>query len=149
IDVDTVTSRHTEPTRFDGSATADKIVEDGASRADNLHRDFDLAFPDDEDGRKADARIGRLVGRAHDKYCADPGTVEHPTNRAVTVRRDWAPPPRGRPAVTTEAGAEVCPADVTAARVAAAGAGATDAVWTSTAAHRCPAGGRRSSDRTR
>src|SRR5699024_3990008 len=70
-------------------------------------------------------------------------------NAALTVRRDRAPPPRGSPAVTTEAGAEVCLADVTAARVAAAGAGATDAVWTSTAAHRCPAGGRRSSDRTR
>src|SRR5699024_1711310 len=52
-------------------------------------------------------------------------------------------------AVTTEAGAEVCAADVTAARVAAAGAGATDADWTSTAGHRCPKGGRRSSDRTR
>ena len=36
IDVDTVTSRHTEPTKFDVTATADKIDEDGASRVDNV-----------------------------------------------------------------------------------------------------------------
>jgi putative redox protein len=88
IDVDTVTSRHTEPTRFDVSATADKIVEDGASRVDNVHLDFDLAFPNDEDGRKADARIERLVGLSHDKYCTVSRTVEHPTNVDFTVRRD-------------------------------------------------------------
>ena len=71
IDVDTVTSRHTEPTKFDVAATADKIDEDGASRVDNVHLDFDLAFPDDEEGRKADARIERLVGLSHDKYRRD------------------------------------------------------------------------------
>ena len=88
IDVDTVTSRHTEPTRFDVSATADKIVEDGASRVDNVHLDFDLAFPDDEDGRKADARIERLVGLSHDKYCTVSRTVEHPTKVDFSIRRD-------------------------------------------------------------
>lgn len=88
IDVDTVTSRHTEPTKFDVSATADKIDEDGASRVDNVHLDFDLAFPDDEEGRKADARVERLVGLSHDKYCTVSRTVEHPTKVDFSIRRD-------------------------------------------------------------
>src|SRR5699024_612793 len=87
-DVDTVTNRHTEPTRFGVSATDDKIVEDGASRVDDVHLDFELAFPDDEDRRKSDERIERLGGLYHDKYWTVSRTVEHPTNGDVTVRRD-------------------------------------------------------------
>ncbi|WP_210603700.1 OsmC family protein [Brevibacterium oceani] len=88
IDVDTVTSRHTEPTKFDVSATADKLDEDGASRLDNVHLDFDLAFPDDKDGQRADSQIEKLVGLSHDKYCTVSRTVEHPTNVDFSIRRD-------------------------------------------------------------
>lgn len=88
IDVDTVTSRRTEPTRFDVRASADKVVEDGANRLDNVHLDFDLAFPDDESGRRADAQIEKLVGLSHDRYCTVSRTLEHPTPVDVTIRRD-------------------------------------------------------------
>lgn len=88
IDVDTVTSRRTEPTRFDVSASADKIDEDGASRVDNVHLDFDLAFPDDKDGQRADSQIEKLVGLSHDKYCTVSRTVEHPTKVDFSIRRD-------------------------------------------------------------
>src|SRR5699024_1698586 len=80
IDVDTVTGRPAAPARFGVAAAADKIVEDGASRVDDVPLVFDRAFPDDEDGRKADARIERLVGLSHDKYCTVSRTVEHPTD---------------------------------------------------------------------
>ena len=72
IAVDTVTSRHTEPTKF----------------VDNVHLDFDLACPDDEEGKKADARVERLVGLSHDKYCTVSRTVEHPTKVDFSIRRD-------------------------------------------------------------
>lgn len=88
IDVDTVTSRRTEPTRFDVKASADKVVEDGANRLDNVRLDFDLAFPDDEAGRRADAQIEKLVGLSHDRYCTVSRTIEHPTPVDVTIRRD-------------------------------------------------------------
>ena len=55
---------------------------------DNVHLDFDLAFPDDEEGRKADARVERLVGLSHDKYCTVSRTVEHPTKVDFSIRRD-------------------------------------------------------------
>lgn len=88
IDVDTVTSRHTDAERFDVRASADKIVEDGANRLENVHLDFDLAFPDDEAGRRADAQIEKLVGLSHDKYCTVSRTVEHATPVSYSVRRD-------------------------------------------------------------
>ncbi|RBP67145.1 putative OsmC-like protein [Brevibacterium sanguinis] len=87
IDVDTVTSRHTEPLRFDVSATADKLDEDGASRLDNVHLEFSLEFPDDEAGRRADSRVERLVGLSHDKYCTVSRTVEHETTVDFSIRR--------------------------------------------------------------
>lgn len=88
IDVDTVTSRHTEPTKFDVSATADKIDEDGASRVDNVHLDFDLAFPDDESGRTAAGMVERLVRLSHDKHCTVSRTVEHATPVRITSRAE-------------------------------------------------------------
>ncbi len=88
IDVDTVTSRRTEPTRFDVRASADKVVEDGANRLENVHLDFDLAFPDDEAGRRADTQIEKLVALSHDKYCTVSRTIEHPTPVDVRIHRD-------------------------------------------------------------
>lgn len=88
IDVDTVTSRRTEPTRFDVKASADKVVEDGANRLDNVRLDFDLAFPDDEAGRRADAQIEKVVALSHDRYCTVSRTIEHPTPVDVSIRRD-------------------------------------------------------------
>lgn len=88
IDVDTVTSRRTEPTRFDVRASGDKVVEDGANRLESVHLDFDLAFPDNEAGRRADSQIEKLVSLSHDKYCTVSRTVELPTRVDFTIRRD-------------------------------------------------------------
>ena len=54
----------------------------------NVHLDFDLAFPDDEEGRKADSRIEKLVGLSHDKYCTVSRTVEQETKVDFSIRRD-------------------------------------------------------------
>lgn len=80
VDVDTVTSRHAEPSRFRVAATGRKVVEDdGANRLDELRLSFHLAFPDDADGRKAAGMVERLVALSHDKYCTVSRTVEHGT----------------------------------------------------------------------
>ncbi len=75
-------------TRFDVRASGDKVVEDGANRLESVHLDFDLAFPDDEAGRRADSQIEKLVGLSHDKYCTVSRTVELPTRVDFTIRRD-------------------------------------------------------------
>lgn len=79
IDVDTVTSRHTAPTRFAVRAAGEKLDEDGASRLDGIELSFDIAFRDDEAGHRASRLIEKLVGLSHDKYCTVSRTVEHGT----------------------------------------------------------------------
>ena len=77
IDLDTVTSRHTQPTRFTVRAAGEKLDEDGASRLENIELSFDIAFPDDAEGRRVQDRIEQLVSLSHDKYCTVSRTVEH------------------------------------------------------------------------
>lgn len=80
IDVDTVTSRSSEPTEFKVEASGNKIAEDsGGSRLEDLNLSFNLSFPDDEGGRKAAGLVDRLVKLSHDKYCTVSRTVEHGT----------------------------------------------------------------------
>ncbi|WP_026819912.1 OsmC family protein [Arthrobacter castelli] len=79
IDVDTATSRSAEPTEFQVGATAHKVTEDGANRMDDINLSFNLAFGDDDGGRKAASMVQRLVELSHDKYCTVSRTVERGT----------------------------------------------------------------------
>lgn len=88
IDVDTVTSRRTEPTRFTARASGTRINEDGASRLADIGVDFDLAFPDDDAGRTAAGMVERLVRLSHDKHCTVSRTVEHATPVRITSRAE-------------------------------------------------------------
>ncbi|WP_349829445.1 OsmC family protein [Brevibacterium litoralis] len=86
VDVDTVTSRRTEPERFTVEAHGEKVVdESGGNILQELGLDFDLAFPEDEAGRKAARLARRLVGLSHDRYCTVSRTVEAPSPVAVTL----------------------------------------------------------------
>lgn len=75
IDVDTATSRSSEPSGFRVDATARKVTEDGANRVDDINLSFNLAF-DDEGGRKAASMVERLVELSHEKYCTVSRTAE-------------------------------------------------------------------------
>lgn len=77
VDLDTATSRSSEPDEFRVAATGRKVVEDGASRMDDINLSFNLSFPDDDAGRKAASMVQRLVALSHDKYCTVSRTVEH------------------------------------------------------------------------
>lgn len=79
IDVDIVTSRRSEPTRFEVHTQADRLNEDGASRLDNVEAVFDIAFPDTPEGKRSSEMVERLLRMAHDKDCTVSRTVEHPT----------------------------------------------------------------------
>ncbi|WGW13226.1 OsmC family protein [Saxibacter everestensis] len=79
IDVDTVTSRRTEPTRFTVKAAGEKLDEDGASRLEAIELSFDITFLNDADGQRAKDRVEKLVTLSHDKYCTVSRTVEHGT----------------------------------------------------------------------
>lgn len=76
IDVDVATTRRSEPDKFEVATTGYKISEDGASRMDDINLDFDLKFPDTEEGRKAASMVERIVKLSHDKYCTVSRTVQ-------------------------------------------------------------------------
>ena len=97
IDVDTVTSRHAEPSEFTVRATGRKVVEDGgANRLEGLHLSFRLSFPDDPSGRQAAGMVERLVALSHDKYCTVSRTVEHGTAATHDVALGPDDTPRDR-----------------------------------------------------
>jgi putative redox protein len=76
IDLDAMTSRRAEPTKFDVTATADKAEENGASILENIAIEWDLAFPEGEAGDKARARIGAGLKSSHEKTCSVSRTIE-------------------------------------------------------------------------
>lgn len=76
IDVDHMTSRRAEPTRFTATATADYVHADDGNVLDNLQVLFDIAFPEGEEGDKARARIAAAMQASHDKDCTVSRTLE-------------------------------------------------------------------------
>jgi uncharacterized OsmC-like protein len=77
IDVDLVTSRRAEPTRFTVAVTGDKIRDSGGgNRMENLAVTFTVAFPAGADGDSAREALPRLVQLSHDRLCTVSRTVE-------------------------------------------------------------------------
>ncbi|GAB3270500.1 OsmC family protein [Arthrobacter pigmenti] len=87
VDVDTATSRSAEPTEFEVGATAHKVTEDGANRMDDINLSFNIAFGDDDGGRKGASMVERLIALSHDKYCTVSRTVERgtPVSHDITL----------------------------------------------------------------
>lgn len=77
IDVDLVTSRRAEPTRFTVAVSGDKIRDSGGgNRMENLAVTFTVAFPAGADGDAAREALPRLVQLSHDRLCTVSRTVE-------------------------------------------------------------------------
>ena len=76
IDVDAMTSRRSEPARFDVTATADYVTDEGANILENISVLFDLAFPAGEDGDAARRRVGAALRASHERHCTVSRTVE-------------------------------------------------------------------------
>ena len=76
IDVDLITAKRAEPTRFDVRMTGDKIRDEHGNRMTNLTLSFDVAFPDDEGGQAAYDVLPRAVRQSHDRLCTVSRTVE-------------------------------------------------------------------------
>ncbi|BCJ49899.1 osmotically inducible protein C [Actinoplanes sp. NBRC 14428] len=86
IDVDLVTGRRAEPSRFVVRVSGDKVRDEaGGNRMRNLRVEFDVAFPADEGGDRAREILPRIMAQSHDRLCTVSRTVELGT--AVTVTR--------------------------------------------------------------
>ena len=86
IDVDLITSRRAEPTRFEVRMEGTKIRDELGNRLTDLVLRFEVEFADDEAGRAATAVLPRAVQQSHDRLCTVSRTVEVGTR--VDVRLD-------------------------------------------------------------
>jgi putative redox protein len=76
IDVDLITGKRAEPTRFGATITGTKIRDEQGNRLTDLTLTFDVAFPDDDAGRAAAEVLPRAVRQSHDRLCTVSRTVE-------------------------------------------------------------------------
>jgi uncharacterized OsmC-like protein len=76
MDVDFITAKRAEPTRFEVSMRGDKIRDEQGNRMTGLQLTFDIEFPDDEAGRAAYDVLPRAVRQSHDRLCTVSRTVE-------------------------------------------------------------------------
>jgi putative redox protein len=86
IDVDLITSKRAEPTRFEVTMDGEKIRDERGNHLTDLLLTFHVEFPDDESGRAAEGVLPRAVRQSHDRLCTVSRTVEIGT--PVDVRVD-------------------------------------------------------------
>ncbi len=86
VDVDFITSKRSEPERFDVVATGEKMRDELGNRLVDLLLDFQVVFPDDERGVAAESVLARAVGQSHDRLCTVTRTIEVPSPVAIQVR---------------------------------------------------------------
>lgn len=107
IDVDTLTTRRSEPAEFSAVVRGDKIRDptDG-NRMENLAVEFTVRFPPDEAGDKAREVLGRALQMSHDRLCTVSRTVELGTPVGMSLTDDPAQPARDSAGASTAAPTE-------------------------------------------
>ena len=76
IDVESITGKRSDPTRFDVSAAADKIRDGDGNHLAGIVLDFAVTFPDTEDGARAESVLRRAVEMSRDRLCTVSRTIE-------------------------------------------------------------------------
>jgi uncharacterized OsmC-like protein len=84
VDVDTFTTRRSEPDSFVVQVGGEKVRDEGGNRMEDLSVTFRLTFPQGEGGDAARALLPEAVQRSHDRLCTVSRTVELGTS--VTTR---------------------------------------------------------------
>ena len=85
IDVDFITSKRSEPIRFEMSMTANKVLDEHGSHLVNLAMTFDVGFPDDDGGRAATELLPDAITRTHDRFCTVSRTIEIGTPVSTSI----------------------------------------------------------------
>jgi uncharacterized OsmC-like protein len=85
IDVDFITSKRSEPSRYQVRMSADKVRDEHGNHLTNLELSFDVAFPEDEAGAAAASVLESAVKASHDRLCTVSRTVELGAPVQVTV----------------------------------------------------------------
>jgi putative redox protein len=79
MDVDAITVKRSEPVRFQISCSGQSTKSAHGNHVTDIHVDFDVEFPDSEEGRAAEDVLGKAIRKSHDRLCTVTRTVELPT----------------------------------------------------------------------
>lgn len=79
IDVDILTSRRGEPTRFEVTAEGDKLRDDQGNHMGPIDITFRIDFPDGAEGDAARAVLPDAIRKSHERLCTVSRTVLLPT----------------------------------------------------------------------
>lgn len=76
LDVEYITAKRSEPSRFDVTIRADKIRDDDGNHLTGIAASFRIAFPEGEGGDAARDVLASALQRSHDRLCTVSRTVE-------------------------------------------------------------------------
>jgi putative redox protein len=79
MDVDAITVKRSEPTRFQVTCSAHNTKSAHGNHLTGIDVDFDVEFPDSEGGRAATNVLETAIRKSHDRLCTVTRTVELPT----------------------------------------------------------------------
>jgi putative redox protein len=79
MDVDAITVKRSEPVRFEVSCSGHTTKSAHGNHVIEIQVDFDVEFPDGEEGRAAEDVLPKAIRKSHDRLCTVTRTVELPT----------------------------------------------------------------------
>jgi uncharacterized OsmC-like protein len=79
MDVDAITVKRSEPVRFEVSCSGHTTKSAHGNHVIDIQVDFDVEFPDGEEGRAAEDVLPKAIRKSHDRLCTVTRTVELPT----------------------------------------------------------------------
>ena len=84
IDVDHITARRAEPTRFEVTASGLKVSDDDGNRLVDLLVRFGVEFPDGPEGDAARDRLPLAITRSSERLCTVSRTIQSGTPVIMT-----------------------------------------------------------------
>lgn len=84
VDVDFITSKKVDPLSFTVTGSGTKVSDEDGNRMADLAVEFDITFPDTDEGRAAAERIPRAIEMSHQRLCSVSRTVALGTETTMT-----------------------------------------------------------------
>jgi putative redox protein len=76
MDVDAITVKRSEPARFHLSCSGHTTKSAHGNHVTDLQVDFDVEFPDTDEGRAAEDVLEKAIRKSHDRLCTVSRTVQ-------------------------------------------------------------------------
>ena len=76
MDVDAITVKRSEPDRFQVECSGQTTKSSHGNHVTDIHVNFDVEFPDTDEGRAAVDVLEKAIRKSHDRLCTVTRTVE-------------------------------------------------------------------------